>query len=176
MVPSLRSAGRVGHPSLHRRCKKSPSAVAWGYRITFTKPTISCIGKYNYAEFVIELAGAVQEGDDGLFVLANVFDTDDDEQAVTQDARRMVFVKGTRPACEVAKLSTGDRIQVLGIPRVNLSEVAVMATEEPATTRLPYEMIIVAVQQEGTADCATDSKVKPKKRGKAKPGNSSGGE
>jgi len=103
-------------------------------------------GKYNYAEFVIELAGAVQaDGDDGLFVLANVFDTSNEEDAVTGDARRMVFVKGTEPATRVRTLSKGDRMHVLGIPRVNLSEVAEMATEKPTQTHLPYEMIIVAI-------------------------------
>jgi len=103
-------------------------------------------GKYNYAEFVIELAGAVQaDGDDGLFVLANVFDTSDAEAAVTSEVRRMVFVKGTEPAKQVLTLSKGDRMHVLGIPRVNLSEVAAMATEEPTPTNLPYEMIIVAI-------------------------------
>jgi len=103
-------------------------------------------GKYNYAEFVIELAGAVQaDGDDGLFVLANVFDTSDAEAAVTSEVRRMVFVKGTEPAKQVLTLSKGDRMHVLGIPRVNLSEVAAMATEEPTATNLPYEMIIVAI-------------------------------
>lgn len=150
--------------------KAKATISASGGSVTIT----SGAGKYNYAEFVIELAGAVQEVDDGLFVLANVFDTEDDEQAVTQDARRMVFVKDTRPACEVRKLSTGGRIHVLGIPRVNLSEVAAIATEEAATTRLPYEMIIVALQQEGTAECATSSQVKSNKKGKAKHGNSSG--
>ena len=103
-------------------------------------------GKYNYAEFVIELSGAVQpDGDDGLFVLANVFDTSDAEDAVTKDVRRMVFVKGTDPANQVLAKSKGERMHVLGIPRVNLSEVMAMATEEPTPANLPYEMIIVAV-------------------------------
>ena len=132
-------------------------------------------GKYNYAQFVIELAGAVQDVDDGSFVLANVFDKEDDEEAVTKEARRMVFVKDTRPACEVKKLTTGSRLHVLGIPRVNLSEVAVMATEEAAATHLPYEMIIVAVQKADlTDDCAPKNAATLKKKGKAKPG--SGGE
>ncbi|HLM82915.1 MAG TPA: hypothetical protein VK302_20120 [Terriglobales bacterium] len=103
-------------------------------------------GKYNYAEFVIELAGAVQaDGDDGLFVLANVFDTSNEEEAITRDVRRMVFVKGTEAATRVQTMSKGDRMHVLGIPRVNLSEVAEMATEQSTQTRLPYEMIIVAI-------------------------------
>jgi hypothetical protein len=103
-------------------------------------------GKYNYAEFVIEKAGAVQsDGADGLFVLARVYDSEDQEEPVTSDVRRMVFVKDTPPAEQIQAMQTGDRLHVLGIPRVNLSEVAAMATSNPTTTTLPYEMIIVAV-------------------------------
>ena len=109
-------------------------------------------GKYNYAEFVIELAGSVActdssgnpvTGDSGaacanepntqsLFVLANIFDTSDPEHAVTADVRRMVFVKGTQPADQVASLSAGGRLHVLGIPRVNLAEAAAVAILESA--------------------------------------------
>lgn len=116
-------------------------------------------GKYNYAEFVIELTGtaactdaagaSISCGDskaESLFVLANVFDSQDDaENPVTSDPRRMVFVVGTDPANQVARLSKGDRLHVLGIPRVNLAEVAALAAQDAATTTLPYEMIVVAV-------------------------------
>ncbi|MGA7292272.1 MAG: hypothetical protein WBW85_07025 [Terriglobales bacterium] len=103
-------------------------------------------GKYNYAEFVIELAGAVQsDGDDGLFVLAKVYDSENQEEPVTSDVRRMVLVNNTPPAKQIQSMSTGDRVHVLGIPRVNLSEVTAMATSDPTTTTLPYEMIIVAI-------------------------------
>lgn len=108
-------------------------------------------GKYNYAEFVIELAGTVactdSTGtnvgcDDGkaesLFVLANVFDSQENaEDPVTTDARRMVFVVGTDPATQVAILSKGDRLHVLGIPRVNLSEGAAIAAPEATRTASP---------------------------------------
>lgn len=124
--------------------------------------------QYNYAEFVIELAGNVvctdasgqQVSGSGasscagdpktrsLFVLANVFDSEEEEEALTADARRMVFVSGTDPADQVAKLSKGDRLHVLGIPRVNLAEVDAMAGNEAVTAMLPYEMIIVAVLPE----------------------------
>ena len=81
----------------------------------------------------------------------------------------------SRPACEVKKLTVGNRLHVLGIPRVNLSEVAVMATEEAADTHLPYEMIIVAVQKADlTDDCAPKNTATVKKKGKGKSG--SGGE
>src|SRR5205823_10930880 len=108
-------------------------------------------GKYNYADFVIELAGkAKDDGSDGLFLLASVHDAEEEgeEEGLTEDLRRMVFVKGTEPADQVVKLSKGDRMHVLGIPRVSLAEVAEMAMTEPVQTRLPYEMIIVAVLPE----------------------------
>lgn len=135
----------------YEKAKATISASSTSVTIT------SGAGKYNYAEFVIELAGAVHDVKDGSFVLANVFDTEDDEEAVTKAVRRMVFVKDTRPACEVKQLSKGDRLHVLGIPRVNLSEVAAMARKTPAATNLPYEMIIVGVQKEDLTD-----KCKPK--------------
>lgn len=105
-------------------------------------------GKFNYTEFVMELAGKPQEVDDGYLVLASVFDSSDEEEPVTSAPRRMVFVKGTAPANQVQTLGKGDVLHVLGIPRVNLAEVfaiARKATSKAATVTLPYEMIIVAV-------------------------------
>jgi hypothetical protein len=100
---------------------------------------------YNYTEFVMELAGDPQASNDGFFVLANVFDTSDQENPVVADVRRMVFVKGTDPANQLLNLGKGDRLHVLGIPRVNLSEVAAVPPGDPVRMNLPYEMIIVAV-------------------------------
>lgn len=103
-------------------------------------------GKFNYTEFVMEVAGTVTDnGSDGVFVLANVYDTADEEEPLTQAVRRMVFLKGTDPANQVTKLSKGDKLHVLGIPRVNLAEVAAQATPEGFSTHLPYEMIIIAI-------------------------------
>jgi hypothetical protein len=124
--------------------------------------------QYNYAEFVIELEGNVVCTDSSgrpvsgkasrscaadpsatsLFVLASIFDSGDEEEALNAEPRRMVFVNGTDPADQVAKLAKGDHLHVLGIPRVNLAEVAAMAGDEPVTGMLPYEMIIVAVLPE----------------------------
>ena len=104
--------------------------------------------KFNYTEFVVELAGKPQDVHDGYLVLASVFDTSDEEEPVTSAPRRMVFVKGTPPANQVQTLGKGDVLHVLGIPRVNLAEVfaiAQKATAKAAAVKLPYEMIIVAV-------------------------------
>jgi hypothetical protein len=103
---------------------------------------------FNYAEFVIELAGKPKDVGDGFIVLAHVFDTKDVDKQVTADVRRMVFVKGTPPADKLATLGKGDQLHVLGIPRVNLAEVSAIADKHkgaPVDVKLPYEMIIIAV-------------------------------
>jgi hypothetical protein len=100
---------------------------------------------YNYTEFIIQLAGKPKEVPDGFFVLAQVFDTNEEEEPVIPAVRRMVFVKGTPPADEVKKMGKGGRLHVLGIPRVNLAEVAAVPVGDPVQMSLPYEMIIVAV-------------------------------
>lgn len=106
----------------------------------------------NYANFEMRLAGNPKDVGDGYIVLANVFNLGaaDDAEPLTQEPRRMVFVKGTEPAKKVATMKKGDKLEVLGIPRVNLSEVYAIATgmqghDEYSEGGLPYEMIIVAL-------------------------------
>jgi hypothetical protein len=106
---------------------------------------------FNYAEFQMRLAGKPKDVGDGFMVLANVFNakakTNDDP--VIEESRRMVFVKGTKPADAVKDLKKGDKLHVLGIPRVNLNTVFAIAGElqdgEEFSEGLPYEMIIVAI-------------------------------
>ncbi len=98
---------------------------------------------YNYAEFVLEPAGQPQRGDNGIFVLANVYDLSDPENPVTDSPRRMVFVDNTEPAKQLMS-TPGQRLHVLGIPRVSLAEVAAVSGSR-VDMALPYEMIIVAV-------------------------------
>lgn len=106
----------------------------------------------NYANFEMRLTGNPKDVGDGYIVLANVFNigANDDAEPLTQEPRRMVFVKGTKPADTVATMKKGDKLSVLGIPRVNLNEVYAIATgmsghDEYSEGGLPYEMIIVAV-------------------------------
>jgi hypothetical protein len=107
--------------------------------------------KYNYAQFYIELVGAPQtpiDDPEALIVLADVFSEDSSEEPVTASPKRMIFVKNTDPAKKLSQLPVGERLHVLGIPRVSLAEVvAITATHghEPVEVNLPYEMIIVAV-------------------------------
>lgn len=110
-------------------------------------------GKYNYAEFVLELAGpVVQTQDGGRMVLANVFGVEDAETPLTESPCRMVFAPPSTapdpPMARLRGLGPGDRLHVLGIPRVNLAEVAALLEKsngEELSVNLPYEMIVVAV-------------------------------
>jgi len=67
----------------------------------------------------------------------------------TDGPRRMVFVQGTSAAGKIGNASAGDRLRVLGIPRVNLN--AVLSLVERNGTRQfdaqwPYEMIVMGVR------------------------------
>jgi len=102
---------------------------------------------YNYTEFDMTLEGKPKElGDGGYAVLADV-DGEGDESAAY--GIRMIFVPGTPPLQQLLakNLRQGDRMHVIGIPRVNLNAIstAVQASEgQPVIGKLPYEMIIVA--------------------------------
>jgi hypothetical protein len=100
---------------------------------------------YNYTEFLLEPVGQPMPGDDGTFVLANVYDVSDAETPVTAAPRRMVFVSNTQPEAALKKLGSGQMLHVLGIPRVNLAEVAAVSGSDRVEMALPYEMIVVAV-------------------------------
>lgn len=102
---------------------------------------------YNYTEFALDPVGQSQPGDggDGIFVLANVYDVSDADNPVTAAPRRMVFIPNTEPAKQLQNLQPGQRLHVLGIPRVNLAEVAAVSGSGSVDMQLPYEMIIVAV-------------------------------
>jgi hypothetical protein len=107
---------------------------------------------YNYAEFEMRLTGKPKDVGDGYIVFADVFNAGAPANAdpLTEKPRRMVFVKGSKPADKIATMKKGDKLHVLGIPRVNLNEVLAVATglqghEEYSEGGLPYEMIIVAL-------------------------------
>ena len=100
---------------------------------------------YNYTEFVLEPAGQPTQGDNGIFVLANIYDVSDPENPVTAAPHRMVFVDNTEPAKQLMSLPQGQRLHVLGIPRVNLAEVAAVPGGNSVDLALPYEMIVVGV-------------------------------
>ena len=111
--------------------------------------------KYNYVEFEMRLTGKPKEVADGYIVLANVFNAGaaDEDDPLTEQPRRMIFVKGSPPGDKIATMSKGDSLHVLGVPRVNLNEVFAIANgmsghDEYAFGGLPYEIIIVALLED----------------------------
>lgn len=106
---------------------------------------------FNYAEFQIRLAGKPKDIGDGYIVLANIYNAKAkaSDDPVVEESRRMVFVKGSKPADAVKDLKKGAKLHVLGIPRVNLNQVFAIASGlqggEEYSDVLPYEMIIVAI-------------------------------
>ncbi len=103
----------------------------------------------NYAEFEMKLGGKPKDVGDGYIVFAKVYDVGSPDEPVVEDNRRMIFVKGSPPADAVKNLKKGDKLHVVGIPRVNLNQVFAIASnlngDEEYSDVLPYEMIVVAV-------------------------------
>jgi hypothetical protein len=106
---------------------------------------------YNYAEFVMKLAGKPKDVGDGYIVSAKIYSVgdNDNDRPIVERNRRMIFAKGSPPAEAVSNLVKGDTLHVLGIPRVNLNQVFAIVSNlganEEYTDLLPYEMIIVAI-------------------------------
>ena len=111
-----------------------------------TKITSTMAG-YNYVEFILEAKETPKEVEDGWLVNATVRGLGEE---VLSRSVRMVVVKGSPPATKLAKLTTGDRARVLGMPRINLSLVHARVAEAAADPQildwpLPYEMVIVGI-------------------------------
>jgi hypothetical protein len=103
----------------------------------------------NHTQFRMQLVGKPKKGTgSALFVLGDVYDITDEEEKVNSDPVRMVFIDGTAAAQAVADLHDGDRINLLGIPRVDLNKVSTIAKSLAANKTykgpLPYEIIVVA--------------------------------
>jgi hypothetical protein len=103
---------------------------------------------YNYVKFKLEITGQIRTVSDGSIVNADVYTMNNKKIA---ENIRMIFVKNSEPEKELKQLNEGDKMQVLGIPRVNLSEISKMvenntnANADEINGNLPFEMIIVAV-------------------------------
>ncbi len=106
--------------------------------------------RYNYVEFVLELHAKPAKLSDGRAAHADVFDLDDEEDEPLARKIRMVFIKDTAPEKRAKGLAKGDRLRVIGVPRISLRGVAErveLSAKKKDALRwpLPYEMIIVAV-------------------------------
>lgn len=120
---------------------------------------------YNYPEFIMELLSDPKEVEagDGRMAFAAIYDLDDE---LLVRKRRMVFAKDTAPELIIRDHHAGDRLHVLGIPRVNLrlihwrvehaedplEDVPEELREEQREERrevlewsLPYEIIVVGI-------------------------------
>jgi hypothetical protein len=105
-------------------------------------------GLYNDVEFIMELDGDPQRVvADGRFVMASALDM----KGIVQARRvRMVFARDTPPDRAVRRLRTGDRLHVVGIPRMNFSELsrrlrASAADPTQLSRTIPYEIIVIGV-------------------------------
>ena len=119
-----------------------------------TTITMGSIG-YNYVKFRIRLRESpTHVVEDGLTVFADVKEVDG-ETIVRK--RRMVFVAGTKPETNVRKLTEGQCMLLLGMPRLNLSLVSFRAREganDPnvLSWNLPYEVVIVGDYQDNRCE------------------------
>ena len=113
-------------------------------------------GLYNYADFWIRLNTADKyEVEDGLFIYCTVLDKGFSPQGVEAPyvlhrKVRMAFVKDSAPYFQVSALRKGDYMHVMGIPRINLTEIswrARRAAVQPTDLKLdlPIEMIVVGI-------------------------------
>jgi len=107
--------------------------------------------KYNYCEFWMEVDEDQQfQTTDGRIVRCSVCDSKDGEPIFHN--RRMVFVKNTPPELTVRGMHKGDRIHVLGIPRIDLALVswrtrAFHTRPEVLTWKLLYEIIVAGIYE-----------------------------
>ena len=137
----------------------TPATTAFPYyaarKITITRSNTAIMlnskrAFYNYTDFFIKLTGKPKDVGDGFIVFAQISATKNfDEPLLVEGKRRMVFAKDSAPANAVKNLIKGDKLHVLGVPRVDLNEVFAIASNlaigEEFPCALPYEMIIVAV-------------------------------
>ncbi len=102
---------------------------------------------YNYAEYWIDVLDTNQfVTADGRFVNCRVEDKDG---KTVYNKMRMVFPEGSPAELKVKNLTSGEKMHVLGIPRVNLSLVSYRihhASDKPYMLEwnLPVEMIVAA--------------------------------
>jgi hypothetical protein len=105
---------------------------------------------FNYTEFIAKLNEDPHPVADGIFVFVEILDTNGE---LLVHNRRLVLAKGTEPAKIVGAMHKGQLVQVVGIPRIDLSLVRFRVenhdknakTAGALTWNLPYELIVAAV-------------------------------
>lgn len=119
-------------------------------KIKLTEKTTTLVTKglgYNYVKFLLEVPSGIKEVSDGCFIRTAAMDLDG--EVLVQDLR-MAFVKDSKPYKILHALKAGDRMIVLGIPRIDLKLVAWRTEQAERFNKLyvldwglPYEMVIV---------------------------------
>jgi hypothetical protein len=102
---------------------------------------------FNYVEFIMELNESPVEVPDGMMVFAKIRDLDNE---LLVHKRRMIFVKGSAPEEAAKDLKEGDKLHVLGIPRIDLALISWRIKHAADRLgvldwNLPYEIIVVGV-------------------------------
>jgi len=118
--------------------------------IRATKTAVTLEAKkvgFNYAVFRMRLLGKPKKlKDDGLAALADVLDNKAGDEDALAVKIRMIFVARTKPWELVQGKDDGDEFDAIGIPRVDLAQIAAFAANAGSAgvkRKLPYEMIIV---------------------------------
>ena len=111
-----------------------------------TTTIATSMGGFNYVEFVMEITSEPKVVGDGEFVFASVHDLNGE---LLVKHRRMVFVKDTPPEQVLKRSKVGQKLHVLGVPRVDLAVISWRVQHrsdrpEALTWGLPYEIIVVA--------------------------------
>jgi hypothetical protein len=102
----------------------------------------------NYPEFILQILDEPpQVVEDGRFLYGAVLDLDG---KMLVSRRRMVLIADTLPELTLRRYKAGDRVHVLGMPRISLALVdhrVQMSAEHPEVLDggLPYELVIVGV-------------------------------
>lgn len=128
--------------------------------ITFDGSTVTISTEQvgdNYAEFVAKLLEEPHSLPDGKSVFVDVFDTHGE---LLVHRRRLIFAAGTPPEAVILAKHKEDRIQVVGIPRIDLALVKFRVHEaethgpraNSVDWNLPYELIVAAVTDDDPPD------------------------
>ena len=132
-----------------------------GCKITDNGDTVTIrtgMAGFNMPEFIMESVDTGDKKDkendaggmkvaDGRFLFAAVRDLDGE---LLVRKVRCAFIKDTEAEVAVRKMKAGQRLHVVGIPRISLTLIHWRIEhktdpEEPLTWNLPYEIIVVAV-------------------------------
>ena len=101
---------------------------------------------YDFVDFVLQINDLPDVKNDGRFILCNVYDNDGE---LLYSNLRMIFIKDSEPEKTVRTLSKGDKLRVLGVPRINLNEIDArikksITNNNVLNENLPFEMVILS--------------------------------